>query len=99
MARSNDKAILFCRITHNKQTRQYPVAVFNDVAQAKGFVTFLHLAHKSGDVATAKKLDPKTLVDESGKLVSGAKWSVATVPYAPVVEIEETPELEEMSST
>lgn len=99
MPKSQSKSILFCRTTHEGKTHQYPVAVFNDVARAKNFVTFLHLAYKSNDAVTAKKLDPKTLTDKGGKLIQGTKWSVATVPYEPVVEVDETPELEEMSAT
>ena len=83
MARSTSKVILFSRVTVGKQVHQWPTAVFNDHEEARSFATVLGMAHKSGDVESAKKMDPKTAVTEDGTLVPGLKFSIVEVPYSP----------------
>lgn len=78
------KTILFTRVVHERKTHMWPTAVFGNVAQAKQYAVFLHLAHQHNDVDTAKRLDPQSVVDADGALVKGAKFSVQTVPYSPV---------------
>lgn len=78
------KAILFCRVTHERKTHLYPVAVFANAQAARQYAVFLSLAHQHGDAETAKKLDPRTILDSEGKLAKGAKWAAQTVAYAPV---------------
>lgn len=99
MARSTAKVILFSRVTHNKAVHQWPTAVFNTHDDAKSFATILSMAHKSGDVETAKKMDAKTAIQEDGKLVPGLRFSIVEVPYSPeaslgitdMLDSEETP--------
>lgn len=83
MAASTYKVILFSRVTVDKKTHQWPTAVFNKHADAKTFATILSVAHKSGDVETAVKMDPRAAVDADGKLVPGLRFSIVEVPYAP----------------
>jgi hypothetical protein len=83
MARSLNKVILFSRITHNKQTLQWPTAVFNTHETARSFATILGMAHKSGDATAAKAMDAKTPVDEEGKLLPGLRFSIVEVAYEP----------------
>jgi hypothetical protein len=85
--KATSRSILFCRVLVGKQMHLYPVAVFADAAKAKAHAAFLHMAHKSADVETAKKLDPAARVTEDGKLHPGAKFSVTTVPYEPSADI------------
>lgn len=80
------KAILFTRVTHERKTRMWPVAVFATAQAAKQYAVLLHIAHQHGDVNTVKRLDPQTVFDAEGKLVPGAKFAVQTVAYAPSVD-------------
>lgn len=87
MARSTSKTILFSRVTVDGKPYQWPTAVFNDLDTCKAFATAIGMAHKSGDVETAKALDASTVVDKNGKLVPGLKFSIKEVPYAPSVAL------------
>lgn len=87
MARSTSKVILFSRVTVGKATHQWPVAVFNDHNDARSFATVLGVCHKSGDVESAKAMDPKTALTDDGTLVPGMKFSIVEVPYSPVASV------------
>jgi hypothetical protein len=83
MAVSTAKVILFSRIKDGSKTVQWPVAVFNKHADARSFATILSMAHKSGDVETARQMDARTAVTDDGKLVPGLRFSIVEVPYSP----------------
>lgn len=83
MARSTAKVILFSKVKHEGKLHQWPTAVFNSHEDARNFATVLMMAHKSGDVASATKMDPRTAVNGDGKLIAGLKFSIAEVPYSP----------------
>lgn len=87
MAKSTYKVILFSRVIVDKKVHQWPTAVFNTHGDAKTFATLMAVAHKSGDVETAKQMDAKTAVTEDGKLVPGLKFSIVEVPYSPEAAI------------
>ena len=87
MARSTAKVILFSRVKDGNKTVQWPTAVFNNHDDAKSFATILSMAHKSGDVATAKAMDAKTVVTEDGKLHPGLRFSITEVPYSPAASL------------
>jgi hypothetical protein len=87
MARSTSKVILFSRVKDGNKTVQWPTAVFNNHDDAKSFATILSMAHKSGDVETAKAMDAKTAVTEDGKLVAGLRFSIVEVPYSPAASL------------
>jgi len=87
MARSTAKVILFSRITKDKKTAQWPTAVFNNHEDAKSFATILSMAHKSGDAATATKMDAKTVLEDDGTLVPGLRFSIVEVPYSPAASL------------
>ena len=95
MARSTAKVILFSRIKDGNKTVQWPTAVFNTHEDAKSFATILSMAHKSGDVATAKAMDPKTAVTEDDKLVAGLRFSIVEVPYSPAASLAASDMLDE----
>lgn len=88
MAKSASKTILFGTATHDKKTKQWPIAVFNDARSAKSYVTFLRLAYRATDSDAVKVLDPHAFRTEAGGLVAGTKWSIAEVPYAPEPDLE-----------
>lgn len=77
------KVILFSRVTVNKQVHQWPVAVFGNTVAAKTYAAYIKMAHASGDVATATKLDPKTRLNEDGSIIIGVKFSMVSAPYDP----------------
>lgn len=81
--KASSKTVLFSRITVNKTVHQWPVGVFANSTSAKTYAAYVKMAHSSGLVDLAKKLDPKTRVTEDGKLMPGVKFSVVTLPYEP----------------
>lgn len=83
MARSTAKVILFSRVTQDGKTFQWPTAVFANHDGAKAYATMIKMAHTSGNVDGAKSLDPKTAVDDKGKLLPGLRFSIAEVAYDP----------------
>lgn len=89
MAASKDKTILFANATHNKARHLWPVAVFNEPASAKSYATFLRLAYRSGDVGAIAALDPAAHKDDEGVPLKDVKWSMVTVPYAPMPTFDE----------
>lgn len=100
MAASTSKTILFAKASHNKQTHQWPVAVFNDAKGAKHYVSFLRLARKAGNHDMLSTLDPAAPKVEGYNLSANAIYSLATVPYAPTPAVEDDNEpIGEMSST
>ena len=87
MARSISKTILIATVTHDKVTRQWPVAAFNDTTQARGFVGFLNMAYASGDRAMLLLLDPRHARTAEGEPIVGVKYALAEVPYCPTPEV------------
>lgn len=83
MAVSTAKVILFSRVVVDKKTYQWPTAVFNKHDDAKSFATVLGMAHKNGDVTSAKTMDAQTKTQEDGTLVPGLRFSIVEVPYSP----------------
>lgn len=90
MAKATSKTILFGTATHNKVRRQWPIAVFANAGEARSYVTFLKLAYRSNDLGAIKALDPQHYAAEDGTPVKDTKWSVTTVPYAPLPELDES---------
>lgn len=90
MAASTAKVILFSRIVDGKNVLQWPTAVFNKHEDARTFATLLGMAHKTGDVETAKSMDVHTKVTEDGKLAPGLRFSIVEVPYAPAAKLAES---------
>lgn len=90
MAASTAKVILFSRIADGKNVLQWPTAVFNKHEDARAFATILGMAHKTGDAETAKSMDAHTKVTEDGKLVTGLRFSIVEVPYAPTAALGES---------
>lgn len=88
MAASTHKVILFSRVKDGNKTLQWPTAVFNSHQDAKTFATILSVAHKSGDVETAKAMDAHTKVTEDGKLAAGLRFSITEVPYSPTAKLD-----------
>lgn len=81
--RAATKHILFTRVTVDKAVKQWPTAIFPNADAAKSFGSLLNMAHKTGNVELAVKLDAKTALDKEGKLAPGVKFSLLEVPYAP----------------
>jgi len=78
-----NKTVLFSRVTVNKSVHQWPIAVFPNPVAAKTYAAYIKMAHSAGDIETAKRLDPKTRLDESGALIPGIKFSVTELTYDP----------------
>lgn len=89
MPRSNAKTVLFAQAKDGRNTRLWPVAVFPGPVQAKGYATILRLSYRAGDMSAVKKLDPGTRTTEAGELLKDVKFSLATLPYNPIADIEE----------
>lgn len=77
------KTILFGKVTQDKVHYVWPIGVFTNDKTAKAFAIVLMGAHKTGDVVTAKALDPDTRLDADGKLVPGFKMSIKIATYEP----------------
>lgn len=80
---STAKSILFARAQDGKAIHQWPVAVFNEVSQAKSYAGMLRIAYKSGSPEAVAALDPKHHKDAEGAPLLDVKWSIETVPYSP----------------
>lgn len=83
MAASTAKAILFGRATEDHTVHQWPIAVFNDSADAVSYAGMLKIAYTSGDEALITKLDPSAVFGKDKKPLPNVKWSVVIRPYAP----------------
>lgn len=81
--KASSKTVLFSRITVNKAVHQWPIGIFANPTSAKTYAAYVKMAHSSGLVELAKKLDPKTRLTEDGKLMPGVKFSIVTLPYEP----------------
>lgn len=86
--RATAKTILFGKATHDRKIHQWPVAVFARPDDAKGYAAFLRLAYRAKDDEAIKGLDPKCATDAEGKPLYDTKWSMVTVPYAPLPEMD-----------
>jgi hypothetical protein len=86
---STKKSILFARAADGKAVHQWPVAVFNEPAQAKSYAGMVKMAHSAGSDEMVKALDPAHKLDADGKPLTGVKWSIVTVPYAPTPSFED----------
>lgn len=89
MTKSIAKTVLFTTVKDGRTVHQWPTAVFNGPANAKAYATFLSLAHRSGDVEAARKLDKGTKVGEDGRLLPGVRFSMVTVAYEPSPDLSE----------
>jgi hypothetical protein len=95
--RSTAKTILFSRVKHGNQVRQWPVAVFNSAAQAKSHVGLIKLAYTSANVDMARNLDKRTPITEDGKLQTLPEFSVVVIPYNPVPGMDDGEDLKDES--
>lgn len=81
--RSTEKTILFARLTVDRKTHQWPVAVFNTKESAGTYAAYLKMAHSVGHTETVRTLDVNAKVDDNGHLIPGTKFSLQTLPYEP----------------
>lgn len=88
MAKSTAKTILFATAKQDRATHQWPVAVFNTDDTARQYVTFLRLAYRAGDSGAIDALDSRALKDAEGNHVKDVKYSLTTVPYSPMPDLE-----------
>lgn len=95
---STEKTILFARATDGKVTHQWPVAVFNQPAQAKSYAGMLKLAYSTGSAEAIKALDANAKKGADEKHLTGVKYSMVTVPYAPTPEFGDDDDDETASS-
>lgn len=77
------KTILFGRITIERKTQLWPVAVFATPVAAKTYAAYYRMAISSGNVDLVRAFDPQAKIDDNGHIIPGLKLSVATVPYDP----------------
>lgn len=89
MAAATSKAILISTTRHDKKVYSHPVAVFANATDAKGFVTFMKLAHRAGDTEAAKALDPDVVLDADGNLAKDVKYSIMVTRYNPAPYLED----------
>lgn len=95
---STEKTILFARALDGKVTHQWPVAVFNQPAQAKSYAGMLRLAYSTGSPEAIKALDPNAKKGADEKHLTGVKYSLVTVPYAPTPAFADEDDAEAESS-
>lgn len=86
--KASSKTVLYCKLTHDRKVFQWPVAVFPNTDDARAYATFLRLAYRAKDHESILALDPTCAKDADGKPLEGAKWSMLTLPYAPVPELD-----------
>lgn len=78
-----NKTILFGRITIERKTQLWPVAVFATPVAAKTYAAYYRMAVSSGNVGLIRAFDAQAKIDDNGHVIPGLKLSVATVPYDP----------------
>lgn len=86
--RATSKVILFGRATHERKVHNWPIAVFAKTDDARGYATFLRLAYRAKDDGAITALDPNHAKDGNDKPLYDTKWSMVTVPYAPLPEMD-----------
>lgn len=86
--RATSKVILFGRATHERKVHQWPVAVFAKTDDARAYATFLRLAYRAKDEGAIAALDPGHAKTSDDKIIFEVKWSMVTVPYAPLPEMD-----------
>lgn len=86
--RAIQKTILFAKVTHDRKVHQWPVAVFAKADDARAYATFLRLAYRAKDDASIAALDPSHARDAEAKPLYEVKWSMLTVPYSPLPELD-----------
>jgi hypothetical protein len=79
------RTILTSRVEFEKKLHTHPIAVFPNEPAAKAYATELHIAISKGDAAKVKELDERIVLDASGAIVTGVKFSVVSVPYDPTI--------------
>lgn len=77
------KTILFGRITIERKTQLWPIAVFATPVAAKTYAAYYKMAISSGNVDLVRAFDPQAKIDGNGHIIPGLKLSVATVAYDP----------------
>lgn len=78
-----NKTILFGRITIERKTQLWPIAVFATPVAAKTYAAYYKMAISSGNVDLVRAFDPQAKIDSNGHIIPGLKLSVATVAYDP----------------
>lgn len=86
--RATSKVVLFGRATHDKKLHQWPIAVFAKTDDARAYATFLRLAYRAKDDAAITALDPNFAKGADDKPLYDTKWSMVTIPYAPLPEMD-----------
>lgn len=86
--RATSKVILFGKATAGKALHQWPIAVFAKTDEARAYATFLKLAYRAKDADAIAALDPGHAKDANDEPLYTAKWSMVTVPYAPLPEMD-----------
>jgi len=86
--RATSKVILFGKATYNKKLYQWPIAVFAKTDDARAYATFLRLAYRAKDEGAIAALDPSHAKTDDNAIIFDVKWSMVTVPYAPLPEMD-----------
>lgn len=86
--KASKKTILFAKATHERKVHQWPVAVFAQPDEARAYATFLRLAYRAKDAESIAALDPQYAKDTEGAPLYDTKWSLVTVPYSPMPELD-----------
>lgn len=81
--KATSKTILFGRITIERKTQLWPIAVFATPVAAKTYAAYYKMAISSGNVDLVRAFDAQAKIDDNGHIIPGLKLSVATVPYDP----------------
>lgn len=85
--KASSKTVVLGHVTIKGKTTSWPVAVFGQRDNARHHANYATMATRAGDVATLKPLDPHAKLDDDGKPIATAWYTVATVAYDPEVNL------------